>query len=169
MAALQGQGLITAEDTAQVLSQEHTGFSVWLGDPFNDKERELFVARYIERGPVAFDRFDKLTAGKLSVQHDIVTYITKDGTAHEYDVLEFLALLSAQVPNCGESVTRYFGRYSSRARGERRKRELAAAAPTIQQLESGGEPSCGELVESVEEKKKPSYTWADCILLRPAL
>ena len=57
------------------------------------------------------------------------------------------------MPNPGESVTRYFGRYASRTRGERKKKELAAAAVTI--LPTGGEP--------VEEKKKPSYTWAECI------
>lgn len=71
---------------------------------------------------------------------DIVTYTTKDGTAHEYDVLEFLALLSAQVPNCGESVTRYFERYSSRARGERAKVARAVATQAAQSSDSGGEP-----------------------------
>ena len=87
------------------------------------------------------------------MQDDIVTYTTKDGTAHEYDVLEFLALLSAQVPNRGESVTRYFGRYSSRARGERKKKERAAASATI--LSGGDEP--------FEEKHKPSLSWAECM------
>ena len=50
--------LITQEVQDQVLSQQHTlrqaqgrrGFNFWLGEPFSDKERKLFVARYIERG-----------------------------------------------------------------------------------------------------------------------
>ena len=56
------------------VSQDHTGFGVWLGDPFHDKESEQFVARSIERAP--------LSLGKLSIQDDIVTYTTEDGAAH---------------------------------------------------------------------------------------
>ena len=39
--------LISQEVSEQILSQEHTGFNFWLGEPFGDKERKLFVARYI--------------------------------------------------------------------------------------------------------------------------
>jgi hypothetical protein len=47
----------------QILSEDHTGFGVWLGDPFHDKESEQFVARYIERAPLSLE--------KLSIQDDI--------------------------------------------------------------------------------------------------
>jgi hypothetical protein len=63
----------------QILSQDHTGFGVWLGDPFHDKESEQFVARYIERAPLSLE--------KPSIQDDIVTYTTKDGAAHEFFLL----------------------------------------------------------------------------------
>ena len=86
---------------------------LWLGDPFHDKESEQFVARYIERAPLSLE--------KLSIQDDIVTYTTKDGAAHEFDPLEFLAALSAHIPKTYESITRYYGRYSCRRRGERAK------------------------------------------------
>ena len=43
--------------------------------------------RDIERGPISLD--------KLSVQGDVVTYTTNDGVAHEFDGLDFLALLSS--------------------------------------------------------------------------
>lgn len=79
-------GVLRDEVVSQILSQHHTGFSVWLGEPFQDSESEHFVARYIERGPVSLE--------KLSITDDIITYTTKDGTAHEFDALEFLALLS---------------------------------------------------------------------------
>jgi len=46
---------------------------------------------------------------------------TKDGAAHEFDALEFLAALSCNVPKTYESITRYYGRYSCRRRGERAK------------------------------------------------
>ena len=89
-----------------------------LGDPFHDKESQQFVARYIERAPLSLE--------KLSLQDDIVTYSTKDGTAHEFDPLEFLAQLSCNIPKTYESLTRYYGRYSCRRRGERAKLMQAA-------------------------------------------
>jgi len=84
-----------------------------MSEPFHDDESERFVARYIERAPLSLE--------KLSIQDDIVSYTTKEGVAHEFDALEFLALLSCQVPAPYESLTRYFGRYSCRRRGERAK------------------------------------------------
>jgi len=80
-----------------------------MSEPFHDDDSERFVARYIERAPLSLQ--------KLSIQDDIVIYTTKEGVTHEFDALEFLALLSAQVPAPYESLTRYFGRYSCRRRG----------------------------------------------------
>ena len=113
LAKLHKRELISDDDVAQILSQDHTGFGVWLGDPFHDKESEQFVARYIERAPLSLE--------KLSIQDDIVTYTTKNGAAHEFDALEFLAALSCHVPKTYESITRYYGRYSCRRRGDRAK------------------------------------------------
>ena len=119
LAQLHKRELITDDIVAQILSQDHSGFGVWMGDPFHDKESEQFVARYIERGPLALD--------KLSIQDDIVTYTTKDDVANEFDAVEFLAVLSAHIPKTYESLTRYYGRYSCRRRGEQAKLSPAPA------------------------------------------
>lgn len=121
LAELRDRDLITDEDVTQIVSQKHTGFNVWLGDPFKDAESERFVARYIERGPISLE--------KLSIEDDVITYTTKDQVAHEFDALEFLALLSSHIPKPYESLTRYYGWYSCRSRGKRRKaREVATPA-----------------------------------------
>ena len=39
----------------------------------------------------------------------------------KFDALEFLAVLSVHIPKTYESITRYYGRYSCRRRGERAK------------------------------------------------
>jgi hypothetical protein len=141
LAQLHKLELLTDDDVVQILSQDHTGFGVWLGDPFHDKESEQFVARYIERSPLSLE--------KLSIQDDIVTYTTKDGAAHEFDTLEFLAALSAHIPKTYESLTRYYGRYSCRRRGERAKK--LASPPPPEEQES----------EYRQEFRKSS--WAACI------
>jgi hypothetical protein len=70
-----------------------------MSEPFHDDDSERFVARYIERAPLSLE--------KLSIQDDIVIYTTKDEVAHEFDALEFLALLSTQVPAPYESLTNF--------------------------------------------------------------
>ena len=50
----------------------------------------------------------------------------------KFDALEFLAALSCHVPKTYESITRYYGRYSSRRRGERAK----LAPPSEEETES---------------------------------
>jgi len=132
--------LITDDIVAQILSQDHSGFGVWMGDPFHDKESEQFVARYIERGPLALD--------KLSIQDDIVTYTTKDQVAHEFDALEFLATLSCHIPKPYESITRYYGRYSCRRRGERAKLATTDEA---------------EITESDYRREFAQSSWAACV------
>ena len=140
LAQLHTRELITDEHVAQILSQQHTGFSVWLGEAFHDKESEQFVARYIERGPLALD--------KLSIQDDIITYTTKDDAAHEFDALEFLATLSCHIPKPYESITRYYGRYSCRRRGERAK-----LAPDNE----------AEITESDYRRDFRASSWAACV------
>ena len=140
LAQLHKRELITDDIVAQILSQDHSGFGVWMGDPFHDKESEQFVARYIERGPLALD--------KLSIQDDIVTYTTKDKVAHEFDVLEFLATLSCHIPKPYESITRYYGRYSCRRRGERAKLATADDAETT---------------ESDYRREFTQSSWAACV------
>lgn len=141
LAALHAKELISDEVVTQILSQAHSGFSVWLGEAFKDSDSERFVARYIERGPVSLE--------KISIEHDIVTYTTADHAVHESDALEFLALLSTHVPKRYESLTRYYGWYSSRTKGERDKRAAvrdAAEAPLVK-----------------EPVIPPSRGWAACI------
>ena len=140
LALLHKQELITDDDVLQILSQDHTGCSVWMSEPFHDDDSERFVACYIERAPLSLER--------LSIQDDIVIYTTKEGVTHEFDALEFLALLSAQVPAPYESLTRYFGRYSCRRRGERAK--LSPPPPAEEQ-------------ESDYRQEFRKSSWAACL------
>ena len=54
------------------------------------------MARYIERC--------SLSQEKLSIDEDTITYTTNDGRAHEFDALEFLALLSVSSLDVGTAM-----------------------------------------------------------------
>ena len=138
--------LISDEVMSQILSQEHSGFSVWLGEPFQDAESKHFVSRYIERGRVSLER--------LKLSEDGVIYETKDGDKRRYEPLEFLALLSSHIPKRYESITRYYGYYSSRSRGERKKRKA---------LQAQAESALLSISESSELPGKASASWAACM------
>ena len=144
--------LISLETKEQILSQAHTGFSVWVGDLISDSESRHFVSRYIERGPLALER--------LSVTDDAVIYKTKTGEELKYDPLEFLARLTSHIPKKYESITRYYGYYSSRARGERKKLALAAQLAKAQQANGQSDIL---LPTAYEPKQRASATWAQCI------
>lgn len=140
LSALHKLELIDDGTAQQILSQQYSGFSVWFGEPFIDPDSKKFVARYIERGPISLQ--------KLSIQDDIITYTTKDETRHEFEPLEFLALLTSHLPNKYESITRYYGHYSCRVRGKRAKLIKA---------------NHGEDTRMPEPAALPSRSWAACM------
>jgi len=137
-------GLITDTIIAQITTQVHSGFSVWVGEeiPAGDESYRLFLGGYIDRGPVANSR--------LEIAENIVTYRTdKDDKIHEFSPLEFLARLTPHIARKWESTVRYMGYYSHRARGARKKR---ATHTTQQSLTIVPLPE--------EQKKKSSKAWA---------
>lgn len=131
-----------------ILSWTHSGFSVWAGESIYPNETDTlhFLSRYVDRGPVAGNR--------ISVTDDIITYETvRDELTHEFSPVEFLARLTPHVPLKWESTTRYYGEYSHRRRGERKKKE-----PNPESQDT----TVHTLLEPIETRKA-SRTWAALI------
>ena len=112
------------EHTEQILlSWEHSAFSVWAGEPIRpgDTERKEHVARYVTRAPVRLDAIERKDQGKVLVQ---APYDPRTGQRTlELDDLELIRRLCAQIPAPRQHLVRYFGWYSSRARGDRGRRK----------------------------------------------
>jgi hypothetical protein len=110
-----------------LLSWEHSGFSVWAGEPIRpgDTERQehvaRYVARYVTRAPVRLDAIERKDKGKVLVQ---TPYDPRTGQRTlEFDDLELIRRLCAQIPAPRQHLVHYFGWYSSRARGVRARRQ----------------------------------------------
>jgi len=118
------QGRRLREHTEQMLlSWEHSGFSVWAGEPIRPggTERKEHVARYVTRAPVRLDAIERKDQGKVLVQ---TPYDPRTGQrTFELDDLELIRRLCAQIPAPRQHLVRYFGWYSSRARGDRGRRK----------------------------------------------
>ena len=151
------KGLLSEEDIRSMKSWPNSGFSVWIGDAISEdaSEQRLFAARYLVRCPLSLER--------LSIMEDeTMSYAAKDDNdgkepeTKTFSPLEFLAELSQHIPNTYEQLIRYYGYYSARSRGFRRrevKLKKLANQPDI-------EP---ELPDPEAEKKPVSKSWARLI------
>ena len=151
------KGLLSEEDICSMRSRPNSGFSVWIGDAISEdaSEQRLFAGRYLVRCPLSLER--------LSILDDeLVSYAAKGekgGNELEtktFSPLEFLAELSQHIPNTYEQLIRYYGYYSARSRGLRRREvELKKLAnqPDI-------EP---ELPDPDADKQPVSKSWARLI------
>jgi len=95
-----------------------SGFSVFLGEsiaPWNTESR-LRLARYLLKAPVSLER---MQYDRESCQ---VRYVsTRRPQERCLSGMDFLADLAAHIPDRGEHAVTYYGRYSNRARGMRRR------------------------------------------------
>ena len=61
-----------------------------------------------------------------------VIYESKDGkTSKTFDALDWLAQLTAHIPNRGEQMVRYYGYYSKKLRGLRKKASADDQVPAL--------------------------------------
>ena len=114
MNALKELGHLHDSVIEQILSWQHCGFSAWTGEQISptDSSARQFIARYIDRGPVA--------NSKIQITDDIITYLTDSALTHEFSATEFLARITPHIPDKWEQTVRYYGFYSARTRGKRR-------------------------------------------------
>ena len=147
LTAMRNARLIDQSVIDNILSWQHSGFSVWAGEPIahDNADSIQFLARYIDRGPVANSR--------IEITDDILSYLTADSVTHEFSPLDFLARLTPHIPRKWESTVRYFGEYSHRRRGERKK--LLATGSNA--------ANATPLPPPDNDKPKPSRTWAALI------
>ena len=147
---LLNKDLLADSVVEQILSQGHSGFSAWLGEEIcpDDEGFRLFLAGYIDRCPVSNSALTLLPDGK-------VKYSGKDGKFQFFDPLQFLALLTAHIPDHYESVVRLYGSYSYRSRGERKKKQRSENAT------QGVSPTVVPPTDS--DKRKASKCWAALI------
>jgi hypothetical protein len=135
-----------------ILSWKHSGFSVWQGEQVmpDDESYRLFLANYIDRAPVA--------NSKLLIDENFEKSVFYDGGEQgieQFYPLEFLAKLSCHVPNTYESITRYYGEYSYRRRGERKRAGITLCPESAAVV-------CEPLAD-IPDKRTCNKSWASLI------
>jgi hypothetical protein len=107
-----------------MLSWHHSGFHVYVGNKiWPDDEAGLEnLAKYIVRACFSQEGMIYIPVEKLSDGAARVICTSKDGRSRKtFDALDWLALLVTHILARYEQTVRYYGYYSNRSRGLRKK------------------------------------------------
>ena len=145
------QGLLTDTIISQIQGYQTSGFSVWVGPEVaaDDIEARLFLSQYLTKNPIMLSRLEIERKDSC----DIVRY-TSDKDTRKFTPLDFLAELSAHIPDMFEQTIRYYGAYSARSRGKGRTLQAEALTKDSSPLPVPFEPP---------SKKAVSKSWARLI------
>ncbi|MCP3889217.1 MAG: IS91 family transposase, partial [Desulfobulbaceae bacterium] len=131
---LKAEGKINDAVIENMLGWRHSGFNVYCGPtiwPNNDKGLED-LARYIIRACFSQERMTYLSAKETLAGQAKVIYRSKDGRVSKtFEALDWLAQLVTHIPNKGEQMVRYYGYYSNKSRGMRKKAGIDDQVPAL--------------------------------------
>jgi hypothetical protein len=106
----------------------YCGKAIW---PHNEEGLEN-LARYIIRASFSQERMTYIAADESVDGTAKVIYESKDAkTSKTFDALDWLAQLVTHIPNKGEQMVRYYGFYSNKSRGLRKKAGTDDQVPAL--------------------------------------
>ncbi|WP_052306606.1 transposase [Acetivibrio clariflavus] len=117
-----------------MLSWENTGFNVYCGEAIYAEEQESIekLAQYVVRAPISQERMFYIPPEESSNEVGKIIYKGKNSREIQaFDALDWLARLVTHIPNKGEQFVRYYGYYSNKSRGQRKKAETDDKVPAI--------------------------------------
>ena len=140
---------------------EHSGFNVYCSDAISPWSGEVIerLAQYIVRAPLSQERMEYLSEKTAPDGVAKVVYEGKTSRSYKsFTALDWLARLITHIPNKGEQLVRYYGYYSNKSRGVRKKCEKSEEEQKeIKMVEESGEVA---LFNSDLPVKKRRKSWA---------
>ena len=155
---LRRRGLLSQDRIELLLSWRRSGFSVHnrvYAHPEDGRDFEALV-RYMMRSPVSLTRLSFSPGGKELVYARKGGHDAGEAAEDErIDAEEFVARVLVQIPDPRRHLVRYYGAYSSRVRGQRRKAE--------NRLEASGSGEVEKAVPPSPERAALRRRWANLI------
>jgi hypothetical protein len=131
---LKKEGKINDAVIENMLSWRHSGFNVYIGDRItpSDKTGLGNLARYIIRACFSQERMVYVPAEDATDGVAKVVYTSKDGKSRNiFNALDWLAMLVTHIPGRYEQMVRYYGWYSNKSRGMRKKAGADDVIPAV--------------------------------------
>lgn len=149
---LKKEGKINDTTIENMKTWHHSGFNVYCGPSIfpDDQDGITNLAKYIVRAPISQERMFYIPAVESLDGIAKVIYKSKESELKEtFSAVDFMARLITHIPNKGEQLIRYYGYYSNKSRGLRKK--------------AGTDNQVPVLVESDISKKQFRKNWARLI------
>jgi len=125
------QGKLSAQEAEKMRQWHHSGFGIHAGHRIQRDDHDGLenLAQYILRNPFSLEKMTYLP------ETGDVVYCSKRNHATKrlwetFDGPAFIAAIARHIPSPGQHLVRYYGAYSNRARGERRKRANNESPPS---------------------------------------
>jgi len=131
---LKDEGLITDLVIENMLSWYNSGFNIYCGNAITPSDHNGLerLAQYIIRAPISQERMIYIPATEAADGVARVIYQAKDGgSSKTFLAIDWLAHLIIHIPNKGEQMVRYYGYYSNKARGMRKKADTDEQIPAL--------------------------------------
>ncbi len=125
---------------AKLMDWRHTsGFSVYNGLRIapDDVDGQEALAQYIIRSPFSTVKMTYNEQMGTVIYRSKMTYGRNRRNFELFSAVDFIAAITQHIPEKNFQLVRYYGWYSNRMRGDRRKREQAGQAEEIVALVEG--------------------------------
>ena len=150
----------------KLLGWRHSGFSlhnaVWIGAADSDGRRA--VAEYILRSPFSMEKLRYQAKTGTIIQQSKMHPVLKRNF-EVFSACDWLAALTAHIPNAGEHLVRYYGWYSNVSRGKRRRAQGGEQHPSRNAPKSRALPRSARGRASSSRSTKSIYL---CVPAAPA-
>jgi hypothetical protein len=156
---LKKEGKINNFIIDNMINWHHSGFNIYCGQAVNplDDEGVERLSQYIVRAPLSQERMTYIPEHESPDSTAKVVYRGKTTRSTEFfTALDWLARLITHIPGKGEQMVRYYGYYSNKSRGMRKK----GATPSPKNSEANFAPI---IIESDLSRKKFKKNWARLI------
>ena len=129
---LKKEGKINSFIIDNMMNWQHSGFNIYCGQavsPLDDEGVER-LSQYIVRAPLSQERMTYIPEHESPNGTAKVFYQGKTTRANQtFTALDWLARLITHIPNKGEQTVRYYGYYSNKSRGMRKKKNTDDNVP----------------------------------------
>jgi len=123
------EGAIEERVVGNLLAWPHTGFGAHVSREIPaDTKTPATVARYMTRPPITPERMLGDAGNARVIYRSDIVHPRHQANFRVFDPLDFLAEVSAHIPDAHEKTTLFYGWYSNRTRGYRKRHGLLKEA-----------------------------------------